>query len=230
VLRHPSGEAALVLRRFSRLGIAAVAILFAAGVTFALLQLASVAELLGSRYGWLILGKGALLAVLIILAVLNRFRFLPMLEQGAPRAATRLRWSIVSEVGLIACVIAVTGLLVQTPPPRASGVAHSGFAQKVSHEGHFAEVAVKPARAGMNTITVRFIDAQGQPFDPDEVLIDIWNEAAGVEPASRPMRRPGPGLYMRAGNELAFPGTWSIGVHARMDKDIATFTTQVPIR
>jgi copper transport protein len=230
VIRHPSAEAALVLRRFSRLGIWAVAVLLVAGATFALLQLASVADLVGSLYGWLILGKVALLALLVALALLNRFRFLPMLEQGAPAAAARLRWSIASEVGLIACVVAVTGLLVQTPPPHTAAAARSGFAQKVSHAGHFAEVAVNPARAGTNTIGVRFIDAQGQPFDPDEVLVDVSNQAAGVEPATRPMRRSGPAAYTRVGSELAFPGIWTIEIHARIDQDIATFKTQVPIR
>jgi copper transport protein len=230
VIRHRSGEAALVLRRFSRLGIVVVAILLVAGVTFALLQLASIAELFGSRYGWLILGKGALLAVLVALALLNRFRFLPMLEQGAPAAAVRLRWSIASEVGLVVCVIAVTGLLVQTPPPHTAAAARGGFAQKLSHQGHFAEVAVNPARAGRNTISVRFSDAQAQPFDPDEVLVDVSNQAAEVEPATRPMRRSGPASYTRVGSELAFPGTWTIEIQARIDQDIATFRTQVPIR
>jgi hypothetical protein len=78
---------------------------------------------------------------------------------------------------------------------------------------------------------VRFQDKEGLPFDPEEVLVEISNQAAGVEAANRPIRRLGPGHYGREGSELAFPGVWTIEVHARMDaSSIATFRSQVPIR
>jgi len=225
-----SGEAAAVLRRFSAWGTLAVATLAIAGITFVLLQLDSVAALFGSRYGWLILGKIVLLLALVLLAVLNRFRWLPMLERGIRAAAARLRWSIGAEVALVVCVIGVTAVLVHTPPPRTTG-AERGFAQKLAHRSDFAEVSVAPARAGANAIVVRFQDREGLPFDPDEVLVQVGNEAAGVEPATRPIRRIGPGHYRRDGSELAFPGLWTIEVQARIDgSGIAIFRSQVPIR
>jgi len=92
-------------------------------------------------------------------------------------------------------------------------------------------VSVTPARAGANAIVVRFQDREGLPFDPEEVLVEIGNQAAGVEPAARPIRRIGPGHYSRDGSELAFPGVWTIEVHARIDaNEVATFRSQVPIR
>ena len=33
-------------------------------------------------------------------------------------------------------------------------------------EGRLAELSIAPARAGLNTMTVRFRDAQGRAFDP----------------------------------------------------------------
>jgi copper transport protein len=227
-----SSEAAdvAVLRRFSRWGIVAIATLVIAGTTFAVLQLGSVAELFSSRYGWLIIGKVVLLLALLLLAVLNRFRWLPMLERGARAAAGRLRWSIGGEVALVVCVIGVTAVLVQTPPPRATG-AERGYTQKLAYKDDFAEVSVRPAHAGTNAIVVRFQDREGLPFDPEEVLVQVGNEAAGVEPAARPIRRIGPGHYGRDGSDFAFPGLWTIEVHARMDSSgIAIFRSQVPIR
>jgi copper transport protein len=227
-----SGQAgALVaLRKFSRWGMAAVAILVAGGITFVVLQLASPGELFGSRYGWLIVGKVALLLALLVLASINRFRWLPMLERGAAVAVGRLRRSIACEVVLVVCVIGLTAMLVHTPTPRALAV-ERGFTQKLAHKGDFAEVSVKPARAGANAIVVRFADGQGLPFDPEEVLVEVGNEAAGVEPAARPIRRIAPGHYSRDGSELAFPGLWTIQVHARLDgSEVATFRSQVPIR
>ena len=217
---------ATILRRFSRWGMAAVAILVIAGVTFALLQLDAVAELYSSRYGLLIAGKVILLLALLLLAALNRFRWLPMLERGARAAAVRLRWSIAGELALAVCVIGFTAALVQTPPPRVLG-----FTQKLAHKSDVAELSVRPARAGANAIVVRFRDREGLPFDPEEVLVEIGNPAAGVEPAPRPMRRIGPGDYRRDGAELAFPGEWTIEVQARIDGDeVASFRSQVPIR
>jgi copper transport protein len=213
-----------VLRRFSRWAMVAVALLVIPGVAFAVLQVRSVEELFGSDYGWLIVGKVFFLTLLLVLAVLNRFRWLPMLERGARAAAARLRWSIAGELALAVCVIAVTAVLVQTPPPH-------GFTQKVAHKEDVAEVSVTPARAGTNAIVVRFQDKDGQPFDPEEVLLEIGNEAAGVERTTRPIRRVGPGHYSREGSELAFPGVWTIEVHARLDASgMASFRSQVPIR
>jgi len=189
-----------------------------------------VAALFGSRYGWLILGKVVLLLALVLLAVLNRFRWLPMLERGIRAAAARLRWSIGAEVALVVCVIGATAVLVHTPPPRTTG-AERGFTQKLASKNDFAEVSVAPARAGANAIVVRFQDREGLPFDPEEVLVQVGNEAAGVEPAARPIRRIGPGHYRRDGSELAFPGLWTIEVQARIDgSGIAIFRSQVPIR
>jgi copper transport protein len=218
---------ALVLRRFSRWGITAVAILVTAGTAFVVLQLASPDDLYGSRYGQLIVGKIVLLLALLVLAALNRFRWLPMLERGVSTAAKPLRWSIGGEVLLATCVVALTAMLVQTPPPSAA----SGFTQKLAYKGDFAEISVKPARAGANSIVVRLRDREGVPFDPEELLVEIGNERAGVEPSARTLRRIGPGEYRRDGSELAFPGVWTLEVRAQLDgTDIASFRVDVPVR
>ena len=130
---------------------------------------------------------------------------------------------------LAGCVIGVTAVLVQTPPPRAMA-AERGFTQRLAHKSDFAEVSVRPARAGTNAIVIRFQDKEGLPFDPEEIMVEIGNESAGVEPATRPITRVGPGHYSRDGSELAFPGTWTIQVHARLDaSEVATFRSEVPI-
>ena len=225
-----SSDTAVVaaLKRFSRWGMGAVGLLLLAGIAFAALQLGSLPELYASRYGLLIVAKLALLLALLLLAALNRFRWLPLLERGARAAGRRLRGSVAGEAALVVCVIGVTAVLVHTPPPRTQ--AAPGFAQKLAHKNDIAEIAVRPARAGANTIRVRFRDNDGLPFDPEEVLIEIGNEAAGIEAAARPMRRLGPGDYSREGSELAYPGLWTIEVRARIDDDMASFRSRVPIR
>lgn len=98
ILRRQPERAAAVLRRFSPLGMAAVLLLLAAGI---------------------ILAKAVLLVLLVALALLNRYRLLPALERGASRSA--LRRCVVAELILVACVVALTAALVQTPPPAVAG-------------------------------------------------------------------------------------------------------------
>jgi copper transport protein len=216
-----AGPSTVALRRFSRLGIVAVATLLVGGVTFAVVQLHSLAELTGSEYGRLIIGKATLLAGLLVLAGLNRYRFLPKLEHGDAAAAGRLRASIGGEILLMACVMTLTALLVQTRPPR-----DAGFVASVQAMGRVAEISVSPARAGRNSVTVWFRDAE-----PAEVVLELSNPQAGVGPVARPMRRDAPGYYRWEGAELLFAGTWTLEVQARIgDFDRAIFRAEVPVR
>jgi copper transport protein len=213
-----AGPSAAALRRFSSFGMAAVALLVAGGVAFAFLQLHSLADVTGSEYGRLIAGKAMLLAGLLVLASLNRFRLLPRLERGRGLAAIRL--SIAGEVALVACVIALTAVLVQTPPPR-----HAVFTRTLEAAGRVAELSVSPARPGENTVTVRFPDG-----DPAEVLLELSNPRAGIEPVTRPMRRESPGVYRHDGGELMLAGDWALEVRARIgDFDRVIFRAEVPI-
>ncbi len=97
-------------------------------------------------------------------------------------------------------VVALSALLVQTPPPRTAA-----FTATSTAEGRLAELSIAPARAGLNTMTVRFRDAQGRAFDPAEVEIASANAQAGVEPAVRTMRRVRAGEFRRDGGSSAFP-------------------------
>jgi copper transport protein len=213
--------APVLLRRFSRLGVVAVAILVGGGVAFALLELRSLADVTGSEYGRLLIGKAMLLAGLLVLASLNRLRFLPSLERGEASAAPKLRRSIAGELALVGCVMALTALLVQTPPPR-----DAGFVQTLQAAGRSAQLSVTPARAGHNRFSVRF-DA----FDPAAVAVIVSNAAAGVEPEPRSMQRESPGHYTREGAELVVPGTWTVEVRARIgDFDQVVFRAEVPVR
>lgn len=116
-LGDPSPDPAIrhrTVRRFSRLGLVSVLVL--AGTAALQLQAMSgdVAGLLGTRYGWLLLGKAGLFLALLALAALNRFVLSPSL---ARREGVRaLRGSILAETGLGFLVIVLAALLATTPP------------------------------------------------------------------------------------------------------------------
>lgn len=224
ILAREPQRAARALRSFSPWGIAAVSTQVAGGATMAWLQLPSLGDLPASAYGRLVLGKLALFAMLLGLAALNRYRLLPALEQSS-KAVPRLRRSIGAELALMVAVLAVTGVLAQTPPPSRAQTRH--FSSSLLA----AELSVTPARAGNNEVRVRLRDPKGAAMDVAEVAVEISNPNKGVAALSRRLRRVAPGDYRHEGAELAFPATWQIAVQARIDDfERVSFAAQVTVR
>ncbi len=224
----PSAGASVALRRFSRIAIVAVLVLALGALAFATIQLGALEDLVDTAYGRLILLKSVLLTGLVALAALNRLRLVPALEHGSPRAAGRLRRSIAGEIALIACVGGVTAVLAQTPPPRTPAAS----IVRTLHAGDRSlELSVAPARAGRNTIRATFREAGAGRPEPAEVTLEILNPGAGVEPIVRRAERLAPGEYRHEGGELAFPGAWTVEVHARIGEfDQLVFRTELAIR
>lgn len=114
-LRHAQpGEAAGVLRRFSVLGIAAVAALLLSGFGNACYTVGSVAALFHSRYGALLSVKLLLFLVMLALAAVNRQRLTP--RASDPAALPMLRRNALLELALGLLVIAIVGELGITVP------------------------------------------------------------------------------------------------------------------
>jgi copper transport protein len=218
ILSRQPLRAAGALRRFSPTGMVAVAVLLAGGVVLAVLQLHGPWDLATSAYGRYIAAKAVLLALLILLALVNRYRLLPMLERGAGQAQLQLRRTIGLELALLTSVVAVTAFLVQTPPPERSQE------RSLVNGPHKAALSVAPGQPGPNVISVRLTGAQ-------EVSIEMQNAAARMEPIVRPMRRIAADVYRYEGPELAFPGAWDLTVHARIGEfDKISFNARVMLR
>lgn len=101
--------------RVSRLGLAAVILLFATGVYSASLHLHSPEALTGSRYGGALVAKVSLVLATLALAALQRWRFLPRLKRfGATRP---LRLALRVEALLLLGVLALTAVLTTSPLP-----------------------------------------------------------------------------------------------------------------
>jgi putative copper resistance protein D len=121
--RSPSGAAWIsvardVVPRFSHMGYVAVALLAATGAINTLLLVGSVEALAGTPYGRLLSLKILLFLVMVVLALINRFRLLPRLrgepQPSAPLAA--LARSVLFEQALGFAVLAVVSVLGTWPP------------------------------------------------------------------------------------------------------------------
>lgn len=100
---------------FSALALWCVGALVASGTLGAWVQLGSVAALWGSAYGRTLLVKLGAVALVFAAGAYNWRRISPTLGD----AAARLRRSAALELALGAFVLAVTAVLVATPPPGA---------------------------------------------------------------------------------------------------------------
>jgi putative copper resistance protein D len=115
-----AGGSLKVLRSFSFHGQWMVGLLLLGGfATLAVLMGAwgvTVQALSASLYGDTLIVKHSLIAVMVVVAGVNRFILLPRLETGRVRIAD-IRWTISLECVLAALVIAAAITLSQTPPP-----------------------------------------------------------------------------------------------------------------
>jgi putative copper export protein/mono/diheme cytochrome c family protein/peroxiredoxin len=108
-------------RRFSRAALALVLVVVASGAWSASVQIGSVAGLLGTPHGRLLLVKLVVFASMLALAALNR-RLIPALSGEAATvgrpAMRRLSRFVAAEGGLALVVLAIVALMTITPPAR----------------------------------------------------------------------------------------------------------------
>ena len=119
-LRQAIGQpdGASLLHRFGNVASVVVAVLVVVGVIFAWLMTGSVAALFTTAYGWALLLKLGVVAGLMALAALNKWRLVPALATGAPSAALHLRRSIkIEAVAVLLILIATATLTSITTPP-----------------------------------------------------------------------------------------------------------------
>lgn len=114
--------AVLAARRFSRVALGAVAVVAATGALVTTIHVGSVAALVGTPYGRLLLAKLLLLALALLLAVTNRAVLLDRLSGdgetvGRP-AMRQLSGFIAAEALLALAILGVVAALAVTPPAR----------------------------------------------------------------------------------------------------------------
>ncbi len=119
VVRHaPPALGAMAARWFSPLGQVCVGLLAISALVQGWVLVGSVPGLVGTAYGWMVLVKLALSAVLLAFAALNRYRFAPTLLHAAdPQSAKHiLVRSITLQTGAALAIVAAAVVLSGLPP------------------------------------------------------------------------------------------------------------------
>lgn len=114
-----SARCAALAARFGSIAAWLVAVLLLAGAALLWNLLDSVSSLWSSDYGRMVLVKILLVAALLGLAALNKWRLTPGLLSQAPRAAAKLRRSIAIEMLLATGILLVTAAFTTLLGPKS---------------------------------------------------------------------------------------------------------------
>jgi copper transport protein len=137
-----SGGHALLLRRFSNIAVVSVALLGVSGVIRALSELSSVSQLWTTGYGRALLVKTGLLAVLVAIGWVNRYRLVPR------RSVDGLRRNVAAELVLLGGLVVAVALLTDLRPGRDRAAAAAVSSAKGPPPLPAKEMVVQAREAG----------------------------------------------------------------------------------
>jgi copper resistance protein D len=208
--------AAAAARRFSPLGIVAVATVATTGLINCWYMLGGPRDLFTTDYGRLVLLKIGLFAAMAGIAAVNRFHLTPRLElAGAVRALERNSFA---ETGLGLCVLFVVGALGTLSPSahdhmHVAGApieADAAFVHVHSQRG-MADVSISPARCRLASIQIRLMreDVSLLPAKDVGVVLTPQEPAAAPSISRRASRLPD-ARWKVAGLEIGQVGVWIV--------------------
>jgi copper transport protein len=216
----PSAAAGMVTR-FSKVAAVSVAVVTAAGLTLAWSEVRALRALTSTTYGWTLVAKVSVAALVGLAAVYNHFRLVPAVESATmPRAWALLRRNVRFEaLGLVA-VLALTAVLVNVTPARSAAGIGEIFSGTIDlGDSGSVNVVVDPAEAGFNQIHLYFYDPDGRPAElAEDVTVNLSLPANDIGPISREPVRAGPNHFQLDGNDLVTGGRWVIEVVARISR------------
>ncbi|MET2830226.1 copper resistance CopC/CopD family protein [Mesorhizobium shangrilense] len=219
-LMRRRAEAGAFLHRFSLIILPVVAVLAAAGIVLAVIQVQTPSALVDTAYGRLLLIKLALLLCLFALAAFNRWRLTGPAEAGDAKAQGGLARSTGVEMLIVLAIFGIAAGWRFTPPPRALAIA---AAQPASVHIHtlkaMADLSITPGHAGPVAASIVIMTGDFGPLDAKEVTLVLSKPDSGIEPLKRPATKPGDGSWRVDNLVIPVPGRWT----ARVDILVSDF-------
>jgi hypothetical protein len=195
--------------RYSTLALPAVALVALTGLERAYDEVTTVHRALSTGFGQLVDVKIVLLAVLVALGALNRYRAVE-----AVSASPRLLGIVGRvELTLVVAILAATAILQGLAPPASSATPAKPLMVTGNDVATTLKVrlSVAPGFAGFNRFTVRVTD-----FDtaaPVEGLVSLsfsLPSRPDLGSSTLALSRSGPGSYAADGPNLSLDGTWRV--------------------
>jgi copper transport protein len=151
-----------------------------------------------------------------------------------PAALPAFRRSVLLEGALAAVVLALTAVLVGSPPAADAAPQPVDVTlplQTSSGTDGSVEVSVAPAGTGVNSLHVYLFDERGQLAQPAGISVSLRNEAGSIGPLAVKLQPAGPGHWVADAMDIPGAGTWTLTVTVRVDEFTATTaSTHFPVR
>jgi putative copper resistance protein D len=211
--------------RFSTLGLLSVGTLLATGIVNTWYLAGSIAALLGTDYGRLVLLKIALFLLMAAVAAANRLRLTPKLIGNESPAAVatarrRLHRNATIEAALGAGVIAVAAALGVLPP-----ASHSHHTSELAipveasfqhiHTGQgMADIVIEPGHVGTAAATIHLSNDEGETLPAREVTLRLTAPSPGSKPTAYVAQRDDDDNWQIDAVVLTEPGDWAVEVDA----------------
>ncbi|WP_409332580.1 copper resistance protein CopC [Trujillonella humicola] len=156
------------------------------------------------------------------------------LAAGAAAERGALRRSVLVELGLAAVVLALSAVLVGTPPARATAAQPVDVTvplQSAAGEAGSVQISLDPATPGANVLHVYLFDEAGQLTQPQDIRVTLTERGQEIGPLAVDLQPAGPGHYIGDGTVVPSAGTWTLAVSVRLDEFTATTaSTEFPVR
>jgi copper transport protein len=215
-------ERARRVHAFSTLAGVALAVVLATGVARALAEVGPLGDLVHTSFGVALLVKLALVAVLVGLGAVNRFRVVPALAgEAAPSAARAFarvsRAEIVAAAAVLAATAVLSGLAPGSHAATAAGAASRATVVVAGDQAKTLTVrlTVSPGLAGGNAFAVR-VDRYGTdtPAPVGAVTLGFTLPSHVGLGATLALRRGADGVWRGRGLQLSIVGDWRVEVVA----------------
>lgn len=155
-------------------------------------------------------------------------------SEGAGEHLPALRRSVGVELLMAVVVLAISSILVATPPARATlaqPVAATEPLQGSAGTDGSVQISVDPARPGPNLLHVYLFDDEGQLTQPAGIEVTLTEAEQQLGPIDVDLEPAGLGHYVGDGMPIPGAGTWTLTVTVRVDEFTATTAQTVfPVR
>ncbi len=227
---RPPDAVARIVERFSWAAFFTFAGAAVVGMVMAWAEVRALSALTSTTYGWLLIAKVVAVGAVGAIALYNRRRLVPRIDESGSRAALA-RTTTIEIIGFL-IIIGLTTMLVTTTPARAEAGVGGLFVERLAlNEDLRVEMVVDPNRAGdLNEVHLYFTDPTGRPAELTDVEVAMALPAKDIQPVRRTPFRAGPGHMLMSGRELTIPGDWEITITTQLDEFTqAAATFDVPV-
>lgn len=226
---EPSVLKTTAVRRFSSVALVALFVVLGTGVVRSLTEVPSWGSLVSTLYGALVLVKLALLAGLLALGAVNRYRNVRRSDQslGGLRRASR------AELVLAAAALAAAAVMASVAPrPQEEAMAAppQGIVASGTDFARTVEVRLRatPGSAGVNEFFVRVTrPVSDEAVEAERVALEFtYLGEQDVGPSVLELERVGPGTFRADGANLSIAGLWRVDVVVQEAAD----SVEIPVR